>query len=99
MSQPYLTVVAEILAKPGKENEVRKHLLGFIDPTRQEEGCVQYDLHESTENPGHFIFYENWTSREMLDKHSKSPHIQAFRPLKEELLAQPTRIITARRIA
>ena len=99
MSQPYLTVVAEILAKPGKEDEVRRHLLGFIEPTRKEEGCVQYDLHLSTEEPGRFIFYENWTSREMLDNHSASPHIQAFRALKNDLLAQPTRILTATRIA
>ena len=98
MTKPILTVVAEIVAKPGKEDEVRRHLLGFIEPTRKEEGCVQYDLHVSTENPGHFIFFENWTSREMLDKHSQSAHIQAFRPLKEELLAHPTRIITATRI-
>jgi quinol monooxygenase YgiN len=99
MSQPHLTVIAEILAKPGKEDEVRKHLLGFIEPTRKEDGCVQYDLHESTGQPGHFIFYENWTSREMLDKHSASAHIRAFRALKEDLLAQPTRVITATRIA
>ena len=93
-----LTVIAEIIAKPGKEDEVRKHLLGFIEPTRKEEGCVQYDLHVSTDNPGHFIFFENWTSREMLARHSESEHIRAFRPLKEALLAQPTRIITANRI-
>jgi quinol monooxygenase YgiN len=99
MSQPLLTVVAEIVAKPGKEAEVRKHLMGFVDPTRKEEGCIQYDLHVSNDDPCRFIFFENWTSGEMLDKHSASDHIQAFRAISADLLAQPTRIIRATRIA
>lgn len=99
MSQTLLTVVAEIVAKPGKEDEVRKHLLGFVEPTRKEDGCVQYDLHVSNDEPGRFIFYENWTSAEALDKHSASNHIQAFRTISAELLAQPTRLIRATRIA
>ena len=99
MSQTLLTVVAEIVAKPGKEEEVRMHLLGFVEPTRKEEGCVQYDLHVSNDEPGRFIFYENWTSEEALDKHSASAHIQAFRAISGDLLAQPTRLIKATRIA
>lgn len=99
MNQPLLTVVAEIVAKPGKEDEVRKHLLGFVEPTRKEEGCVQYDLHVCNDEPGRFLFYEHWTSGEMLDKHSASKHIQAFRAIAGDLLAQPTRILRATRIA
>jgi quinol monooxygenase YgiN len=99
MSRTLLTVVAEVVAKPGKEEEVRKHLVGFVEPTRREEGCIQYDLHESNDEPGRFFFFEIWTSEELLDKHSQSPHIQAFRSISGDLLAQPTRIIKATHIA
>lgn len=94
-----LTVVAEMLAKPGKEDELRSQLLALVEPTRKEEGAVQYDLHVSTDEPGRFVFYENWTSREMLDRHSRSPHLQAFRKAAEGLLAEPARILTYTRIA
>jgi quinol monooxygenase YgiN len=94
-----LTVIAEIVAKPGKEDEVRRHLLGFVEPTRSEEGCVQYDLHICNDEPNRFIFFEKWASQEMLDKHAASPHIQAFRAVKDDLLAEPTRIVRATRIA
>jgi quinol monooxygenase YgiN len=99
MSEPLLSVVAELVAKPGKEDEVRRHLIGFVEPTRQEEGCVQYDLHESNEEPGRFFFYENWTSDELLQRHLASPHISAFREVSGDLLAQPPRIVKVTRIA
>jgi quinol monooxygenase YgiN len=43
-------------------------------------------------------FYENWTSREALDRHAASAHIQAFGARAPELLEQPARIVTYTRI-
>jgi quinol monooxygenase YgiN len=99
MSQPLLTVVAELIAKPGQEDALRQALLDCIEPTRAETGCVQYDLHESTDAPGHFIFYENWTSREALDEHLQTPHLKKLGSLGSELMAQDPRILTCTRIA
>lgn len=99
MSQSHLTVIAEIVAKPGKEEEVRRYVTGFVEPTRKEEGCIQYDLHVSNDEPGRFVFYETWESEELLQKHLASPHIQAFRAVAGELAAAPTRMLRATRIA
>lgn len=95
----YLSVVAEITAKPGCEERVRGELQKMTAATRLEAGCVQYDLHESTVEPGQFWFYENWTTPEALDAHSRSAHIQAFRAIAPDLLAKPTRVVTCRRVA
>ena len=94
-----LTVVAEMSAKARREDELRRQLLALVEPTRKEAGCVQYDLHVGTDGPGRFVFYENWTSREMLDRHLKSPHLTAFLSVAGELLAEPARILTYTRIA
>ena len=99
MIENLLTVVAEMTAKPGQEDELRRHLLALVEPTRKEEGFVQYDLHQSTADPAQFLFYENWTSREMLDRHLVSPHLQAFLAVSGELLAEPPRILTYTQIA
>jgi quinol monooxygenase YgiN len=93
-----LTVVAEMAAKPGKEDDLRRALTALIEPTRKEEGCVQYDLHVATDSPGRFVFYENWTSRELLDRHLASPHLKAFGAMAGDLLAEPPRILTYSRI-
>ena len=99
MPHTLLTVVAEMVAKPGKEDDLKRHLLALVDPTRGEDGCVQYNLHQSTSEAGRFLFYENWDSRELLERHLQSPHLVAFGATEEELLAEPARVLTYTRIA
>lgn len=94
-----LTVVAEMQAKPGKEDALRRAVLALIEPTRQEDGCVQYDLHVHTSDPARFVFYENWTSPAHLDRHAASAHIQEFRTAIADLVVEPPRIETYSRIA
>jgi quinol monooxygenase YgiN len=94
-----LSVVAHIRAKSGNEEDLRRVLLTLIEPTRAEDGCVQYDLHVHSTDPGHFAFYENWTSREHLDRHLASPHLAAAVGTAGEWLAEPPSIETYWRIA
>jgi quinol monooxygenase YgiN len=80
-----VTVVATFQAKPGQETKLREALLGLVAPTRKEVGCLNYDLHESPEDPAKFLFHENWTSKELLDAHLKSAHVAALLPRVDEL--------------
>lgn len=87
-----LTVVAVLKAKPGQETALRQELLALIPPTRQEPGCLNYDLHQAVDQPGHFLFHENWTSKQDLDDHLARPHLTAFLAKAGELLAEPPQI-------
>ena len=98
MPTDLITVVAEMKAKPGKEDELRAAALALVEPTRKEEGCVQYDLHVHLSDPGRVIFYENWTSVEHLDRHGASPHLTAFRAIAGDLI-ETSRVERYRRIA
>ena len=73
-----LTILAQITAVPGKEALVRSELEKLVDITRAEEGCEQYDLHQDNENPGLFVFYENWQSRDLWQQHMGAPHLAAY---------------------
>lgn len=73
-----LTVIASMKAAPGKEDELRDALQALVEPTTKEDGYVNYDLHESVEDPGRFFFYENWHSGEHLDAHLAAPHLVDF---------------------
>jgi quinol monooxygenase YgiN len=87
-----LTVIAHVRAKPGQESRVRQLLEGLLAPTRAEAGCINYDLHQSQIDPTLFVFYENWESEAHLDAHARSTHIQSFRKLADETLAEPVQI-------
>lgn len=73
-----LTIVANIRAKAGHENAVRTELEKLVEPTRQEQGCIQYDLHRNNDKPGHFLFFENWESRDLWQAHMASDHIARY---------------------
>lgn len=49
--------------------------------TRQEALNISYDLFIDQEDPGHFIFVEEWPDRAALDLHCKSEHFQRLVPL------------------
>ncbi len=73
-----LTILAQITAETGKESLVRAELEKLLEPTRAEAGCIQYDLHVDNENPGFFVFYENWENRELWQTHMSAPHLEAY---------------------
>ena len=73
-----LTIVANIKTKADKIDLVKAELLKLIDITRAEKGNVQYDLHQDNENPAHFLFYENWESRELWQAHMGNKHLAEY---------------------
>lgn len=75
---PKLTIVANITAKADNIEQVKAALQKLIATTRSEAGCLQYDLHQDNENPAHFMFYENWESRELWQQHMAAPHLAEY---------------------
>jgi quinol monooxygenase YgiN len=73
-----LTIIAKLKAKEGCEEQLGAMLRSLLAPTRAEKGCINYDLHRSHDDPGLFIFYENWESRPLWEAHMKSPHLVEF---------------------
>jgi len=76
MPEGGILLVAELTAKEGKEEEMKKVLVAMVAPTRKEEGCLCYNLHQSKKNPAQFMFYEQWAGKEALNKHGQSPHMK-----------------------
>lgn len=77
MSNP-LTIVARIEANTDKIELVKAELIKLVEPTLQEAGCIQYDLHQDNENPAVFLFYENWESRELWQAHMNNSHLADY---------------------
>lgn len=73
-----LTLVAIVKAKPRKREFVLEEILKLLDPTRAEEGCLSYSLHEDNNDPNRFVLYENWETHTLWEKHMKSPHMTHY---------------------
>lgn len=79
-------------AKLGEEEAFEKEMLAVPPSSREERGCVAYEVYRSMEHPRTYLFYEVWNSRESLDKHMEMDYVKRFFRNTEGLLASPLRV-------
>jgi quinol monooxygenase YgiN len=72
-----ITAVTLIHGIPGKEAELKAHLLSLTAPMLAEKGCLRYDLFQSPVKRHEFMRYEVWTSAEALEAHKQTPHLRS----------------------
>lgn len=85
-----VTVLVTLKAKSGKEKELKEHIRQSIPLSRSIEGCINYDVHQSLEDPALFVVYMNWKNKEAHNKYLNSDYIQKFiRQDAEQLLEYP----------
>jgi quinol monooxygenase YgiN len=98
MSEEPLAMVVEFHAAAGRVVDLRRALLDVVGPTRAEDGCLLYDLHDSVEDPDVIAFYEIWATRAAHAAHDATPHIVDLVARLPELTAEPPRVLRLRRI-
>ncbi len=81
-----LILIATLVAKADKIDEVKRELLNLVEETHNEDACLIYDLLQHQSNPAYFTMYEVWESEAGLQLHNQQPYIRAFSARKDELL-------------
>lgn len=71
-------VVAQVRAKPGKEEALRAITLPLVAQVRAEPNNLLYFLQENRESSGHFIFTEIFASQADFEAHNRTPHVQSW---------------------
>jgi quinol monooxygenase YgiN len=57
------------------------HLRKLVESTRQNDGCIAYDVAEDPFDPGVIRFSELWPDHESLARHLQAPHIELWRSI------------------
>ncbi|MFD1772462.1 putative quinol monooxygenase [Paenibacillus rhizophilus] len=81
-----ISITAILQAKPGKEQLLYQELVKAVAPSRSEEGCIKYVLHQSIENNAVFVFYEIWKDEESINLHIETDHYKQYRRNIEDLI-------------
>lgn len=82
-----------IKVKKEKIDEALKFFSTFVEPSRSEKGCVQYDLLQCENDPQIFYFFEKWADEKAFQAHSQQPFLTEFRNRFDELLECPNHIL------
>lgn len=98
MPEQTVHVIATFAAAAGKEEELERVLSGLVEPTRQEPGCLRYDLTRALDGSGEFVFIEEWESVATLDAHGRSAHVREAGARVPDLVAAPPKIARYRQI-
>ncbi|MDB6443742.1 MULTISPECIES: putative quinol monooxygenase [Pseudomonas] len=73
-----LTNVAFFNARPGQGEVLGQRLLALVGPTRQEPGCVRYEIYRAADSAERWFVYEDWRSPADFDGHMQTPYVKAF---------------------
>ncbi|MFK4934740.1 putative quinol monooxygenase [Lactococcus garvieae] len=73
-----IIVNAKFFIKDEKREEFLKDAAELIAASKQEEGCLAYDLYEAVLSENAFVMIENWASLEAIEKHNTNPLLLAF---------------------
>lgn len=87
LSKDAVTLVVILRSKEGQHLLLEAEIRALIAPTRKEEGCLQYDLHHSIDQPSLFLLHEVWATRAHHTAHTKTPHFLRWDARKDSLLA------------
>lgn len=89
-----VNIVAQFFIQEGKLEEALKVITELVEKTRQEAGCIKYEVYQDDKDSNHLILLEEWESQAILDKHSASDHFKALVPKIGELSGKPADIVT-----
>jgi quinol monooxygenase YgiN len=84
-----VTLIARIIAKPGKEALLAEECIKIARIVReQEKGCLMYIPHVSVNNPAEITFVEKYADQDAFDAHGQTPYFKQFRETTKELAAE-----------
>jgi Uncharacterized conserved protein len=75
-----VAVVVNHKMKEGKLEEFIEYMQEMIKLTKQEDGCIAYDLYAEEGNTRECVMVEIWENKEKLDVHMESEHFKVFIP-------------------
>lgn len=72
------TETITLRAKPGKEEALKAELVKFIHPCRRQDGCLDYHIVQSSDEPGLFVGFMIFRDEEAYNRHESSEIVQSF---------------------
>lgn len=81
-----MTCIAIIVAKAGQEDNLKDLLQNLIEPTRNEPGCISYDMYQGHKEPRLFTMVEKFKDEAAFKEHMNQPYLVDFKEKSEALI-------------
>jgi autoinducer 2-degrading protein len=86
-----LVVLVRVKVRAESLAEFERAILTNADAARtREPGCVRFDVCQSEDDPGQWLFYEVYKDAAAFEAHRASPHFAAYQQVAERVLLEKT---------
>lgn len=82
-------IICTVRSKPEHRERVKQLLLELVEPARNENGCLYYDLYQDANAPDTFILLDGSASKEALAMHVVRPNVPRVVDQMLPLLSHP----------
>ena len=74
-----ITKRVTFIAKEGCEDKMKELLSAMVEPSKNEDGCIFYEIFQYKNNKRKFMAYESWRDEAALDGHKASAHYAVYK--------------------
>lgn len=82
-----ITKKVTFIAKDDSIEEMKALLKTMVEPSKNEKGCLYYEIFQLKENPAKFVVVESWENEESLDGHKTTAHYKHYKATFEPFCA------------
>lgn len=93
-----IVLFARLKVKPGTEEAAIQAALAIIEDSRAESGCLNYDFHQSLDDPTLFFWHETWADKAALDAHFRMPYFAELGAKLKDIADEPTQLTLTKMI-
>lgn len=73
-----IVLIARLKIKKEFVEQAKEAALAIVEPSRAEDGCINYDMHQVLEDPSIFVWHETWANQSAIEAHGNSAHFKEF---------------------
>lgn len=99
MSNENIVLMARLKVKADKIEEAKSAALAIVEPSRNEPGCLNYDVHQTIDDPTVFLWHETWENQQAIDEHFEMSYFKEFAATVEKITEAPPQIILSKKIS
>ena len=74
-----ITKKVTFVAKEGHITQIKHLLEAMVVPSREEDGCLKYNIYQIESEPNRFIVIEAWENEDALEGHKSSKHYKHYK--------------------
>ena len=89
-----VTIIVNIKVKENKKLDFFNLIKELIHESREEDGCISYELYDNNNDANSFVLIENWISQKAIDEHNQTEHFISIGPKLKELASLDINLYT-----